>query len=84
MNTKSNDEEETEDLNFFLISMEDSPKGLSNPNQRGQSISNLVDSLQKVNLESSDAEANKTSISDNNGGRIELEEDLTSPDVIKR
>ena len=84
MSTKPKDEEESEDINFFVTSMGESSKGLSSQNQRGQSISNLMESLQKVNLESSDSEANKTSISDNNEGRIELEEDLTSPNIIKK
>ena len=87
MNTKPEPEEEKEgdELNFVIATVGNNrPAGLSDPLSRGKSIANLVDALQAVDTKSSDAEANKTSISDNNGGRIELEEDLDSPDVIKK
>lgn len=91
MNTKSEQQEpeekekETDELNFVIAAVSNiRPVGLSDPLARGKSIANLVDALQAADPKSSDAKANKTSISDNNGGRIELEEDLDGPDVIKK
>ena len=48
----------------------------------GQPLTDLVDALQSVDPSSPEAPANATSIEDNNGGRIELDED--SPKVIKK
>ena len=47
-----------------------------------QNLVDLVDALQSVDPSSPEAPANATSIADNNGGRIELDED--SPNVIKK
>ena len=41
----------------------------------GQPLTDLVDALQSVDTESPEASLNPTSIDDNNGGRIELNED---------
>ena len=41
----------------------------------GQPMADLVDALQSVDTEAPDAGLNATSIDDNNGGRIELNED---------
>ena len=41
----------------------------------GQGVADLVDALQSVDTEAPDAGLNVTSIDDNNGGRIELNED---------
>ena len=46
------------------------------------SLVDLVDALQSVDPSSPEAPANATSIGDNNGGRIELDED--SPNVMKK
>ena len=47
-----------------------------------QNLVDLVDALQSVDPSSPEAPANATSITDNNGGRIELDED--SPNAIKK
>lgn len=47
-----------------------------------QNLVDLVDALQSVDPSSPEASLNPTSIDDNNGGRIELDED--SPSVIKK
>ena len=44
-------------------------------NDDGQALTNLADALSSVDPKAPDAEANATSISDNNGGRIELNQD---------
>ena len=44
-------------------------------NDDGQALANLADALNSVDPKAPDAEANATSISDNNGGRIELNQD---------
>lgn len=44
-------------------------------NDSGQPMTDLVDALQSVDTNSPDATLNPTSIDDNNGGRIELDED---------
>ena len=41
----------------------------------GQPLADLVDALQSVDTESPEASLNATSIEDNNGDRIELNED---------
>lgn len=87
MNTKpknQDQEEEVDEINFMVASIGDNPTGLSNPSPKGKNLADFVEALQSVDLNSSDAEANKTSISDNNGGRIDLEEDLNNKDVIKK
>lgn len=61
----------------------DDPKNDSSPSQPNASDSakdtgndqNLVDALQSVDPSSPEAPSNATSIDDNNGGRIELDED---------
>ena len=91
MNTKPDEQEpaeeeaEVEEIDFMVVTVGDNhPAGLSDHSAKGKSIANLVEALQSVDPNSPDAEANKTSITDNNGGRIELEEDLESPDIIKK
>lgn len=44
-------------------------------NNNGQALVDLADALNSVDPKASDAQANATSISDNNGGRIELNQD---------
>ena len=44
-------------------------------NDDGQALTNLADALSSVDHNAPDAEANATSIDDNNGGRIELNQD---------
>lgn len=79
------EEKEIDEVDFVIATIGDNrPAGLSDPQARGKGIANLVDALQSVDPNSADAEANKTSISDNNGGRIDLDEDLDNPDVIKK
>lgn len=81
---KEEEEKEVDEINFIVATVGNTPTGLSSPTEKGKNIANLIDALQSVDPNSKDAEANKTSISDNNGGRIDLEEDLDSPDVIKK
>ena len=57
-------------------------QNLEPSNDSGQSMADLVDALQSVDTSSPEASSNATSIDDNNGGRIELDED--SPNVIKK
>lgn len=49
-----------------------------------QPMVDLVDALQSVDTESPEASLNATSIEDNNGDRIELNEDPSDPNVIKK
>jgi len=49
-----------------------------------QSLADLVDALQSVDTEAPEAGLNATSIDDNNGDRIELNEDPSNPNVIKK
>lgn len=44
-------------------------------NDGGEALTNLADALSSVDPNAPDAEANATSISDNNGGRINLNQD---------
>ena len=50
----------------------------------GQPMADLVDALQSVDTTTPEASLNATSIEDNNGGRIELNEDPSDPNVIKK
>lgn len=54
------------------------------PTEAEQNLAGMVDALQDVDTQAPNAELNATSISDNNGGRIELNEDLDGPNVIKK
>ena len=47
-------------------------------------LTDLVDALQSVDTTTPEASLNATSIEDNNGGRIELNEDPSDPNVIKK
>lgn len=64
---------------------QDAPQSTSEPTQdsgNDQNLTDLVGALQSVDTNSPEASSNATSIDDNNGGRIELDED--SPSVIKK
>ena len=50
----------------------------------GQALTDLVDALQSVDTTTPEASLNATSIEDNNGDRIELNEDPANPNVIKK
>lgn len=58
--------------------------GNGNSTQTEQPLVDLVDALQSVDAQSPEASLNATSIEDNNGGRIELNEDPADPNVIKK
>lgn len=60
------------------------PQPTDSSNDSGSALTDLVDTLQSVDMESPEASLNATSIADNNGGRIELNEDSTDPNVIKK
>ena len=47
-------------------------------------LTDLVDALQSVDTTTPEATLNATSIEDNNGNRIELNEDPADPNVIKK
>ena len=57
-------------------------------NDGGEALTNLADALGSVDPKAPDAEANTTSISDNNGGRIDLNQDKidnrANPQDIKK
>jgi hypothetical protein len=57
-------------------------------NDTGQALVDLADALGSVNPKAPDAEVNATSIGDNNGGRIELNQDKiehrASTPIIKK
>lgn len=64
---------------------QNAPQSVSEPTQdsgNDQNLTDLVDALQSVDTNSPEASSNATSIDDNNGGRIELDED--SQKVIKK
>ena len=60
------------------------PTYSSESNNSGQSVADLVDALQSVDTTTPEASLNATSIEDNNGDRIELNEDPSDPSVIKK
>ena len=60
------------------------PTDSNESSNSSQPMVDLVDALQSVDTESPEASLNATSIEDNNGGRIELNEDPTDPSVIKK
>lgn len=47
-------------------------------------ITRLIQELQSVDTKSPEAQANATSITDNQGNRIDLNEELKKPNVIKK
>lgn len=49
-----------------------------------QALTQLMSELQSVDTKSPEAQANATSITDNEGNRIDLNEDLKKPDNIKK
>ena len=51
------------------------PTDSSESSNSGQGLTDLVDALQSVDTTSPEASLNATTIEDNNGGRIELNED---------
>jgi hypothetical protein len=57
-------------------------------NDNGEALTNLADALSSVDPKAPDAEANASSISDNNGGRIDLNQDKidnrANPQDIKK
>lgn len=60
------------------------PTDAGNNNDSGQPLADLVDALQSVDTQSPEASLNATSIEDNNGDRIELNEDPSDPNIIKK
>ncbi|MFC1790097.1 hypothetical protein ACFLZP_01280 [Patescibacteria group bacterium] len=57
-------------------------------NDNGEALTNLADALGSVDPNAPDAQVNATSISDNNGGRIDLNQDKfdnrANPQNIKK
>ena len=49
-----------------------------------QALSQLMEELQSIDINSPEAKLNETSISDGNGGRIDLNEDPADPNVTKK
>jgi len=60
------------------------PTPPSDNSDSGQPLADLVDALQSVDTEVPEAGLNATSVEDNNGDRIELNEDPSDPNVIKK
>lgn len=56
----------------------------SDSSDSGQPLADLVDALQSVDTTTPEASLNATSIEDNNGDRIELNEDPSNPNIIKK
>lgn len=52
-----------------------SPQPTNSNSDSGPALTDLVDALQSVDTTTPEASLNATSIEDNNGGRIELNED---------
>ena len=82
MNTKvrlksKQKQEKMPEPELFIVDMPSRP-------QAGQGLSDLMQVMRSVDVNAPDAKKNETSISDNNGGRIELDEDLKNPKVIKK
>lgn len=76
---KESGQEEEETQNEPRIRFLDSP--MSSPYRRVSSpITELIGTLQSVDTNSEEARLNATSISDNNGGRIELNQE----NIIKK
>ena len=70
------------------MNTDDPPQQSTESNESSNSgqaqLTDLVDALQSVDTTSPEASLNATSIEDNNGGRIELNEDPSDPSVIKK
>ena len=57
----------------------------SQPDASGQALVDLVDTMNSVDTNSPQSQANETSMDDNNGGRIEyVENDTDKPDSISK
>ena len=65
----------TDDPNQITPSDNNQQQPIEPNSDSGQPIADLVDALQSVDTEAPEADLNATSIEDNNGGRIELNED---------
>ena len=57
---------------------------MSTDDEKDDSLAEMMSELDSVDENAADAEANKTSISDNNGGRIDLGEDTRDSKIIKK
>lgn len=76
---------DTDDLSLTPISDNNQQAADSNNNNdSGQPLADLVDALQSVDTNTPEAALNATSIEDNNGDRIELNEDPSDPNIIKK
>lgn len=85
MNTDASQVQNEADDNQVEVSpVVDETTSIEGSSEGDNNLSQLVEVLQKVESDGPDAEANATSVSDNNGGRIELSEDLVGPNVIKK
>jgi hypothetical protein len=56
------------------VNLPEPPADKLSSDPSGQGIADLVNELQKVDINAPDATLNATTISDNNGGRIDLTE----------
>ncbi len=56
----------------------------SEPTQTGQQLVELVEAIQNVQVDTPEAKLNETSISDNNGNRIELNQDLSNSNDFEK
>ena len=74
----------TDDPNPTLLNDNNQPQMPEPSNDSGQSMVDLVDALQSVDTTTPEASLNATSIENNNGDRIELNEDPADPSVIKK
>ena len=65
----------TDDPNPTPLNDNNQPQAVEPSSDSGQPMADLVDALQSVDTQAPEASLNATSIEDNNGDRIELNED---------
>lgn len=69
--------------NFTNDTASNKPTSVPGSNTPINPLVSLVDSMRQINTNRPDAQLNKDSMSDNNGGRITFNEDLKCSNVIR-
>ena len=73
----------TDDPNQTPTSDNNQPQPVDSSSDSGQPLTDLVGALQSVDTTTPEATLNATSIEDNNGDRIELNEDSSDPMLLR-
>lgn len=84
MSTKAKNKKIEAIENYLQIYDTAKPPETTKSDTLGNNLTQVMDAMKSVDTKSPEAQANATSIADNNGGRIELNEDLKNPKIIKK